>query len=57
MSLLCPLGGMVDTTDLKSVDRKVVPVRVWQRAPLRAIQCKYINSPISVIDDVFVFLE
>ncbi len=37
MSALCPLGGMVDTTDLKSVDRKVVPVRVWQRAPAFAL--------------------
>jgi hypothetical protein len=26
----------VDTRDLKSLDRKVVPVQVWLRAPLQA---------------------
>jgi len=31
----CPLGEMVDTTDLKSVGRKAVLVRVRQRAPLK----------------------
>lgn len=29
-----PSGGMVDAPDLKSVDRKVVPVRVRPRAPV-----------------------
>lgn len=31
----CLLGEMVDTTDLKSVGRIPVPVRVWQQAPFQ----------------------
>ena len=34
ISLLCPSGGMVDTTDLKSVARKSVPVQARPRAPI-----------------------
>ena len=37
---------MVDTTDLKSVDRKVVPVRVWQRAPRFPQISRFENSLI-----------
>jgi hypothetical protein len=34
----CGRGGMVDATDLKSVDRKVVPVRVRPPAPPFALR-------------------
>jgi len=32
---LWPLGGMLDTEDLKSSVRKGVPVGIWQGPPLK----------------------
>ena len=44
LSCLCRYGGMVDTTDLKSVAKpSSVPVRVWLPAPLTG--CRQVVCP------------
>ena len=51
----CPLGGMVDTRDLKSLASNSVPVRVRERAPKGKRMRR--GKPHSVEDYVRVRLE
>ena len=39
--LLARVVELVDTRDLKSLDRNIVPVQVRPRVPLKQTACKY----------------